>query len=90
TGRLLKVADLVTEDGREKVQEYLRTMNSADDLDILIALGMAKEGFDWPFAEQALTIGYRHSLTEVVQIIGRVTRDSSNKSHSQFTNLIEQ
>ena len=65
-------------------------MNSADDLDILIALGMAKEGFDWPFAEQALTIGYRHSLTEVVQIIGRVTRDSSNKSHSQFTNLIEQ
>ena len=26
----------------------------------------------------------------MVQIIGRVTRDSSNKSHSQFTNLIEQ
>ncbi|MFV4952207.1 DEAD/DEAH box helicase [Lactobacillus delbrueckii] len=88
--KLLKVADLVTEDGREKVQEYLRQMSSPDDLDILIALGMAKEGFDWPFAEQALTIGYRHSLTEVVQIIGRVTRDSSNKTHSQFTNLIEQ
>lgn len=88
--KLLKVADLVNEDGREKVQEYLRQMSSPDDLDILIALGMAKEGFDWPFAEQALTIGYRHSLTEVVQIIGRVTRDSSNKTHSQFTNLIEQ
>lgn len=87
-GKVLKVADLVTEEGREKVQEYLRNMNSADDLDIIIALGMAKEGFDWPWAEYALTIGYRGSLTEIVQIIGRVTRDSDNKTHAQFTNLI--
>lgn len=89
-GELLKVADLVNEDGREKVQEYLRTLSGPDDLDFIVALGMAKEGFDWPWAEQALTIGYRHSLTEIVQIIGRVTRDSSNKNHAQFTNMIEQ
>lgn len=89
-GKVLKVADLVTEDGRDKVQAYLRNMSSADDLDIIIALGMAKEGFDWPWAEYALTIGYRGSLTEIVQIIGRVTRDSSNKTHAQFTNLIAQ
>lgn len=90
-GRLLKVADLVTEEGRDRVQDYLREqVNNADDLDILIALGMAKEGFDWPWAEQALTIGYRRSLTEIVQIIGRVTRDSPNKTHAQFTNMIEQ
>ena len=90
TGKLLKVADLVNEDGREKVGEYLRQLSGPDDLDIIVALNMAKEGFDWPWAEQALTIGYRHSLTEIVQIIGRVTRDSSNKSHAQFTNMIEQ
>lgn len=90
TGRVLKVADLVTEEGREKVQNYLNKMTNLDDLDIIIALGMAKEGFDWPYAEYALTIGYRQSLTEIVQIIGRVTRDSSNKSHAQFTNLISQ
>lgn len=98
SGRILKVADLVTEDGvegrenvgRGKAQEYIRQMSELDDLDIIIALGMAKEGFDWPFAEYALTIGYRNSLTEVVQIIGRVTRDSSNKTHAQFTNLIAQ
>lgn len=90
TGRVLKVADLVTEEGREKVQDYLNKMTSLDDLDSIIALGMAKEGFDWPYAEYALTIGYRQSLTEIVQIIGRVTRDSSNKSHAQFTNLISQ
>lgn len=89
-GKLLKVADLVNEDGREKIQATLRKIKDADDLDIIIALGMAKEGFDWPWAEYALTIGYRGSLTEIVQIIGRVTRDSKNKTHSQFVNLISQ
>ena len=89
-GKLLKVADLVNEDGREKIQATLRKIKDADDLDIIIALGMAKEGFDWPWAEYALTIGYRGSLTEIVQIIGRVTRDSENKTHSQFVNLIAQ
>ncbi|MDV2467857.1 DNA helicase [Acinetobacter chinensis] len=89
-GRILKVADLVEEDGRDKVVEYLRNIKDVDDLDIIIALGMAKEGFDWQFCEHALTIGYRGSLTEIVQIVGRCTRDSSNKSHAQFTNLIAQ
>lgn len=90
SGKVLKIADLVNEAGREKVQDYIRNMSKLEDLDIIIALGMAKEGFDWPFAEYALTIGYRNSLTEIVQIIGRVTRDSSNKTHAQFTNLIAQ
>ena len=64
-------------------------MDSIDDLDLIIALGMAKEGFDWPYCN-ALTVGYRGSLTEVIQIIGRCTPDSENKTHAQFTNLIAQ
>nr|WP_242490686.1 hypothetical protein [Klebsiella aerogenes] len=51
---------------------------------------MAKEGFDWPFCEHVLTIGYRSSMTEIVQIIGRATRDCEGKTHAQFTNLIAQ
>lgn len=89
-GKILKIADLVVVEGRERVAEYLRNINDINDVDIIIALGMAKEGFDWPFCEHALTVGYRGSLTEIVQIIGRCTRDSYNKSHSQFTNLIAQ
>jgi len=61
-----------------------------EDMDLIIALGMAKEGFDWPYCEHALTVGYRSSLTEIIQIIGRATRDSDNKTHAQFTNLIAQ
>jgi superfamily II DNA or RNA helicase len=87
-GRILKVADLVTEDGRDKVVMALRDLASRDDMDIIIALGMAKEGFDWIWCEHALTVGYRGSLTEIIQIIGRATRDAPGKKHAQFTNLI--
>jgi superfamily II DNA or RNA helicase len=90
--KIIKVADLVNDNpkDREKVITYLREIKSIDDMDLIIALGMAKEGFDWPYCEHALTVGYRGSLTEVIQIIGRCTRDSENKTHAQFTNLIAQ
>lgn len=93
-GRELKVANLVNDDKnyRDKLARYLsdKARSDIDAVDIIIALGMAKEGFDWPYCEHALTIGYRSSLTEIVQIIGRCTRDSYNKTHAQFTNLIVQ
>ncbi len=91
-GKMLKIADLVedTPSERDKIVDYMRQMDSIDDLDIIIALGMAMEGFDWPFCEHALTVGYRGSLTQIIQIIGRATRDSENKTHAQFTNLIAQ
>ena len=91
-GKLIKLADLVHDEpkDRDKIVEYLRTIDSVDDMDVIVALGMAKEGFDWSFCEHSLTVGYRGSLTEVIQIIGRCTRDSDNKTHAQFTNLIAQ
>lgn len=92
-GRLLKLADLVDDrktSDRSLIQAYLRNIKSRDDMDIIVALGMAKEGFDWPYCEHVLTIGYRSSMTEVVQIIGRATRDCEGKTHAQFTNLIAQ
>jgi superfamily II DNA or RNA helicase len=91
-GKILKVADLVedTPRHRDRIVETLRNITSPEDLDLIIALGMAKEGFDWAFCEHALTVGYRGSLTEIIQIIGRCTRDSNNKVHAQFTNLIAQ
>ena len=92
-GRILKVADLVDDDPvrRSKVLQSLKDpaqRNNRDHVDIIIALGMAKEGFDWIWCEHALTIGYRSSLTEIVQIIGRSTRDAPGKERARFTNLI--
>ena len=92
-GRLLKVADLVDDDGprRDRVIGALKDpthRGARAHVDIIIALGMAKEGFDWIRCEHALTVGYRSSLTEIIQIIGRATRDAPGKASARFTNLI--
>ncbi|NID14491.1 DEAD/DEAH box helicase [Luteibacter yeojuensis] len=93
-GRVLRVADLVDDRDpaqRSKVLAALKDpahKNDRDHVDIIVALGMAKEGFDWIWCEHALTIGYRSSLTEIVQIIGRATRDAPGKERSRFSNLI--
>ena len=92
-GRVLRIADLVDDDPtkRDKVSAALKDpaqKNNRDHIDIIIALGMAKEGFDWIWCEHALTVGYRSSLTEIVQIIGRATRDAPGKTRARFTNLI--
>lgn len=92
-GRVLKIADLVDDEAvkRDKVSSALKDpaqKNNREHVDIIIALGMAKEGFDWIWCEHALTVGYRASLTEIVQIIGRATRDAEGKSRARFTNLI--
>ena len=92
-GRILKVADLV-DDGPDRHAKVLASLkdpaqkNNRDHVDIIIALGMAKEGFDWIWREHALTVGYRSSLTEIIQIIGRATRDAKGKTRARFTNLI--
>ena len=93
-GRTLKVADLVDDSDAARRSRVLNALkdpaqkNNREHVDVIIALGMAKEGFDWIWCEHALTIGYRSSLTEIVQIIGRATRDALGKERSRFTNLI--
>ncbi len=94
SGRILKIADLVDDSENSERGKVLNALkdpahkNDRDHVDIIIALGMAKEGFDWIWCEHALTVGYRSSLTEIIQIIGRATRDAPNKETSTFTNLI--
>ena len=92
-GKTLRIADLVDDEGpkRDQVSTSLKDpkqKHNRDHVDIIIALGMAKEGFDWIWCEHALTVGYRSSLTEIVQIIGRATRDAPGKTKARFTNLI--
>lgn len=92
-GKIIRVADLVDDEPskRDRVSTALKSPDarkSRDYVDVIIALGMAKEGFDWIWCEHALTVGYRSSLTEVIQIIGRATRDAPGKSVARFTNLI--
>ena len=62
-GETLRVADLVDDTdhkARARTLAYLVDTAAKDPeaVDIIIALGMAKEGFDpWPYAEHARTVG---------------------------------
>ncbi len=93
-GRTIKIADLVDDSDQVKRGKVLTALKDPahrgdrTHVDIIIALGMAKEGFDWIWCEHALTVGYRSSLTEIIQIIGRATRDAPGKEVASFTNLI--
>ncbi|TFL20274.1 pseudomurein-binding repeat-containing protein [Jannaschia formosa] len=93
-GQTIKIADLVDDTDPARRNRVLAALkdpahkDNRDHVDIIVALGMAKEGFDWIWCEHALTVGYRASLTEIVQIIGRATRDAPNKTRARFTNLI--
>ena len=57
------MADLVDDDPakRTEFRGLLKTRqkHNKDHVDIIIALGMAKEGFDWIWCDHALTVGYR-------------------------------
>lgn len=91
TGNTVHVANFVDE-GKERAF-CLNAMRHPDVLarvDVVVAVRMAMEGFDWPAAEMAITIGARSSLTQIVQIIGRVTRDYPGKTESTFINLLQE
>lgn len=98
-GTRLKVMNLVEEEGRDRKKAYIETIrNDPDDeireknrskLDVIIALGMFKEGADWEFAERSIIIGYRGSLGEMVQITGRLFRDIPGKKHVEVIHLLE-
>lgn len=87
--KLIRIADLVNDDpkDRDRIVTFLQE-DDGDGIDLILALGMAKEGFDWPPCEHTIVVGSRGSLTEIVQIIGRCTRDYKGKYHAQYTNLV--
>lgn len=83
-----KVLDLVTESGRARKKAFLEQINGPDDLDIIIALDMCKEGFDWVYAERSVIVGERHSITEMIQMIGRLFRPADGKHHADIYQVI--
>lgn len=81
----LRVLDLVSTRGREKRKTYL---DDGKPVDIIIALDMCKEGFDWVKAERSIIIGERHSVPEMIQMIGRLFRDNGKRKAAEVYQLL--
>lgn len=87
----LKILDLVSEEYRQQKKNYLNNPVLKKDpaaLDVIIALGMFKEGADWPYADRCIIVGTRSSLLDVFQMIGRPFRDAENKKHVELIQLL--
>lgn len=78
-----KILNLVEESGQKIRKAYLNKrirdkllLNSEKDyVDIILCVGMAKEGFDWVFAERILQVGVKSSIGAQLQVNGRLLRD---------------
>ena len=88
-GKSLRVLNLVDEGNRKAKKRYVEAVELPEDLDIVIALSMFKEGADWVYAERSVIIGYKNSLNEVMQTIGRLTRDVDGKKGIEICHLLE-
>lgn len=87
--RTFKILDLVDEHERDVKKEFVSTINrDPDAVDAIVALGMCKEGFDWIHANRAIIVGVRQSLVDVVQMIGRLFRDTPDKNHVEVVQLL--
>lgn len=87
----IKVVNLVDERLRERKKEAIIAAHkkpNADDIDVIIALGMFKEGANWRWADCEVIIGRRGSLTEIIQMIGRLFRDAVGKNHVEVYQLL--
>lgn len=86
-----KVLDLVDEEMRNKKKDYFsddEINKNPDALDCILALDMFKEGCDWEYANGMIITGIKNSLTEVIQMIGRLLRDKEGKPTAKIMHLL--
>ena len=84
--------DLVNENRRAQKKNFLNNpilKNEREALDVILALGMFKEGANWIWADRSIIVGARSSLVDVIQMIGRLFRDAEGKSHVEVIQLLQ-
>lgn len=86
-----KILNLVDENLRKEKKKFLKNpilKNDRNALDVIIALGMFKEGADWIWADRSIITGARSSLVDIIQMIGRLFRDAQGKEHVEVFQLL--
>lgn len=86
-----KILDLVDKSNREQKKAFLNTPTLKKDrtvLDVIIALGMFKEGANWTYADRSIIVGARSSLVDIIQMVGRLFRDVEGKEHVEIIQLL--
>jgi hypothetical protein len=91
SGKMLIVADLVSETFQCNAKEYIRKVSKDDKsfvVDVIIAMKMFMEGSDYPPLQHCIIHGIRDSYGNIIQMAGRVTRDFKDKTFCRVTMLL--
>jgi hypothetical protein len=91
-GKKITIADLVDDEAdrkrrREFINENAKTSTGPD---LIIALNMFKEGANYEALDHMVIIGPRNSLTEIVQMVGRLFRDFKGKESVKVNYFLPQ
>lgn len=87
----VRVINLVDDRFRTEKKEVIEEAHdhaTGRRLDVIIALNMFREGANWKWADREIIIGPRNSLTDMVQTVGRVLRDASEKPHAHIHHIL--
>ena len=94
-GEKYKVLDLVSEKNRHARKDYFSGVvdgvninKEPNALDCIISLNMFKEGCDWEFANGMIITGVKESVTDLVQMVGRVIRDKQGKPTAKIMHIM--
>jgi len=87
----VRVVNLVDEKLRDEKKIVIEQDHESDQsqIDVIITLGMFKEGANWRWADREIIIGQRNSLTEIIQIVGRLLRDAPQKEYVRTFQLLK-
>ena len=86
-----KVCDLYDETLDSKTKKFVNNdliNKDPDALDCVITMNKAKEGFDWEHANGMIVVGQRNSLTDVIQMVGRLLRDKKGKEKVKVLHML--
>lgn len=87
-GKVLKVVEVVNGSSAEIKARVELIQNNRGEIDVIIALGRCKEGFDYDPLSRVIIVGARHSPVECLQMIGRGLRDYIGKRDLQIFHLL--
>jgi hypothetical protein len=82
-----RMLDLVHTEGRDERKSQL-AQDPTLDVNYIMAMNMMREGANWKPADTLIIVGPRHSLTDMVQTIGRLLRDHPGKREVRVFHLL--
>jgi len=83
-----KIIDLVNEQGRAAKKQLVNSITKRSDVDVIIAMGIFREGADWVWADRVIDLAPSNSLQLQGQKFGRLIRDVPGKRRIEYFNFL--